>query len=477
MMNKEIIRCSALIAFVPLVSGCGNERNKPVEKPNIILIYTDQQSAQMMSCAGNAYLNTPAMDYIAGNGIRFTRAYTTNPVSSPARVSLMTGHFAGKFSDKDGNEVRENNGSMRIPGISEEVSNSTITSFLKKAGYDLIYGGKEHLPAPLNVKALGFRDISDDEREELAEEAAKFIQGDHENPYFMMVSLINPHDICYMAIRDFAYTDQEKLLVERGEVECETLDWALQMPEGVTEQDFFEKYCPPLPPNYEPQIDEPEAIKSLIDSRDFRRNARDNYAENDWRHHRWAYCRLTELVDKRVQTILDAIMDSGQEDNTLIIFCSDHGDNDAAHRLEHKTVLYEESANVPLLAMWKGHIAPGQVDDNHLVSTGLDLLPTICDYAGIEGTADPRGKSLRPLFESRNIAWRETLGVESEIGRMVVSKEKLKYIKYDAVGIEEQLLDLNQDPLETTHFTNDPAYREKLEDLRNIFQTEWFPGY
>ncbi len=477
MGQNDFIKYSAIIAFAPFLFGCNSERKNQTEKPNIIFIFTDQQSARMMSCAGNSYLKTPAMDYIADNGIRFTHAYTANPVCSPARVSLITGRFAGIFNDNEGKQVRENVGSMKIPQVSDEVMNSTITSFLKTAGYELIYGGKEHLPAPLNAKALGFTDISDNEREELAEEAAKYIKEDHAYPYFMMISLINPHDICYMAIRDFAFTDQEKRLVENGVIECATLDRALRMPEGVTEQTFFEKYCPPLPPNFEPQKDEPEAIKSLINRRDFRRNARDNYTENDWRRHRWAYCRLTELVDQRVQTILDAIIESGEEENTLVIFSSDHGDNDASHRLEHKTVLYEESANVPFLAMWKGHIPAGQVDDENLISTGMDLLPTICDYAGIKGVADPRGKSLRPLFEGRKIAWRETLGVESEIGRMVVSRDRLKYIKYDAAGIEEQLLDLNQDPFETTHFTNDPAYKEKLTDLRNAFQTEWFPGY
>ena len=71
---------------------------KQEKQPNIIYIYTDQQSETMMSCAGNKYLKTPAMDYIAENGIRFTRAYTTNPVCSPARVSMMTGRFPGSHS-------------------------------------------------------------------------------------------------------------------------------------------------------------------------------------------------------------------------------------------------------------------------------------------------------------------------------------------------------------------------------------------
>jgi choline-sulfatase len=126
--------------------------------------------------------------------------------------------------------------------------------------------------------------------------------------------------------------------------------------------------------------------------------------------------------------------------------------------------------------MWKGHIPAGQVNSRNLVSNGLDLLPTVCDYAGIKAQSDPRGRSLRPLFEGKDIEWRSTLGVESEIGRMVVSEEGYKYIRYDAVGIEEQLLDLNTDPYETTHFTNDKAYSEVLSGLRESYEELWFPN-
>ena len=167
----------------------------------------------------------------------------------------------------------------------------------------------------------------------------------------------------------------------------------------------------------------------------------------------------------------------GREEETLVIFSSDHGDNDASHRLEHKTTLYEESANIPCMAMWKGEIPAGQVDKTHLISSGLDLLPTVCDYAGIEGVADPRGRSLRPLFEGKNVDWRNTLGVESEIGRLVVDQEGCKYIRYDAVGIEEQLLDLDNDLFETRHFTSDQEYAEKLSQLKNAFDEVWFPGH
>lgn len=416
------------------------------------------------------------MDYIAENGIRFTRAYSPNPVCSPARVSMMTGRMPGFFKDENGNEVRENRGSMKIPQVSDEVLNSTISTYLKKADYELYYGGKEHLPESLAPTALGFMDITDDEREGLAQEAAKVIKADHEKPYFMVVSLINPHDICYMAIREMPSSENDGRLLQNGKLELSVLDEAMKMPEGVSSEEFFESYCPTLPVNYEPQFEEPEAVKKLINQRPMRKNARENFTDNQWRHHRWAYCRLTELVDKKVQTILDALKESDQEESTLVIFSSDHGDMDAAHRMEHKSTLYEESVNIPFMAMWKGQIAPGRVDETSLVSNGLDLLPTVCDYAGVQGKSDPRGRSLRPLFEGMEVQWRETLGVESEIGRMVVDRNGFKYMRYDAVRIEEQLLNLKEDPYEMTHFTNDPKYSDKLTSLRRVFDNEWFPN-
>ncbi|MEX2564786.1 MAG: sulfatase-like hydrolase/transferase [Cyclobacteriaceae bacterium] len=448
-------------------------------RPNIIFILTDQQSESMMSSSGNEYLETPAMDYIANNGIRFTRAYVTNPVCSPSRVSIMSGRFPGFFADSKGKQVRNNAGSMDIPVNSPEASHENLAGYLKKAGYDLAYGGKRHLPAFLDPESSGFRILTNEARGELADRAASYIKEDHENPYFMLVSLINPHDICFMAIRDFADSNYLQQLERNFKTELTLLDKALKLPEGINRELFFEQYCPPLPPNFEPQEDEAKAIQLFLDRdpRSFRSGARNQYTEEQWRMHRWAYAKLTEMADAHVQVILDALIESGTEEETLVIFSSEHGDNDGSHKLEHKNVLYEESVKVPFTAMWKGKIPTGQVDDRHLVSVGLDLLPTLADYAGIPAEADPRGKSLRPLFEGKAMDWRASLGIEGEISRAVIRDDGLKYIRYDAAGFEERLMDLKEDPYETRHFTNDPDYREELGMIRNDFEQHWFEGH
>lgn len=130
-----------------------NNSAQPIP-PNIIFLYTDQQSAGMMSCAGNKWLKTPAMDYLAKNGIRFTRAYTTNPVCAAARIGMMTGRFPSSIPSRGGQPVRDNSSGRGVWRISDQVNSTTMGSWMKQSGYDLVYGGKEHLPKPLKPASL-----------------------------------------------------------------------------------------------------------------------------------------------------------------------------------------------------------------------------------------------------------------------------------------------------------------------------------
>jgi len=180
-------------------------------------------------------------------------------------------------------------------------------------------------------------------------------------------------------------------------------------------------------------------------------------------------------VDAEIQIVLDAIRESGQEENTVVIFSSDHGENDGTHQFHGKETFNEESIRVPFIVMDKGGAQGGRVDQTHLVSNGLDLLPTVLDYAGVPGTkGDPRGLSVRPLVEGKDVPWREHLGVESRIGRMVVG-ERYKYIRYDAAGNEERLRDMQEDPHEKTHCTADPEHATDLATMKQAFDY-WFPA-
>jgi arylsulfatase A-like enzyme len=145
----------------------------------------------------------------------------------------------------------------------------------------------------------------------------------------------------------------------------------------------------------------------------------------------------------------------------------------AAHKLEHKSVLYEEAMRVPFIMSFPGRIPAGQVDKTHLASNGLDLLPTLCDYADITlPLLEWDGRSVRALCEGRSIqGWRDYLVVESQHDRMIRT-ERFKYCRYSCGAHSEQLNDLIADPGEMRNLAEDPAYRETLAMHRTLLQ-EW----
>ncbi len=425
------------------------------EKPDIVLILTDQQSAAMMSCAGNKYVNTPNMDRIAAKGIRFQRAYCTNPVCVPSRVSLLTGQMPSYYSG------RFNEDNWIVSAAEQDVA---MGHLVRNAGYETAYGGKEHVPPELHT---GYDYFCSDEREVLADKCAEFIRKPHDKPFFLVASFINPHDICYMAIRDQGNPEYSRRMCERSIKETAALDEALKLPPQVSQDEFFAEICPPLPPNHQPQDDEPEVINEMLTRRDFKINARNNWTPEDWRMHRWAYKRLTERVDAEIGIVLDALEECGLADDALIIFTSDHGDHDSSHKLEHKTAFYEEAAGVPLIVSAPGNILAGQVDRTSLVSNGLDILPTICDYAGSMVPDNKPGLSLRSLLEKRCNDFRPELFIENELGDAVVSGP-YKYVIYnEGRGMHNiQLYDLDSDPHETRNCLNDENKQEIASELR-----------
>ena len=419
-----------------------------------------------MSCSDNPYLRTPAMDSIAQEGIRFDSAYCMNPMCVPSRYSLFTG--------RRGSEIGlTNNVDGHIDVIPSQVIAGSMGWQLRAAGYDTAYGGKVHWPKGLAPEDLGFETISHDARDQLAEDCAAYLGRDHDAPFLLVASFVNPHDICHMAIRDFAETEQEKRLSHPDRVELRELDEALRIPDQLGEEEFFASVCPPLPDNFEIQTGEPEAISLMQARSPFKRKAREGYSEEDWRRHRWAYARLTERVDGQIGRVLAALEENGLVENTLVVFTSDHGDMDASHRMEHKTAFYDEAIRIPLLISGPGVLSDGSVD-RRLVSNGLDLLPTVCEVAGLEAPQELEGRSLAPLLSGGPVDdWRQFLPVESELGQMIVQRD-FKYMRHYQGANSEQLIDLVADPGEMRNAINDGRHEPILAELRGVFD-DTFP--
>jgi arylsulfatase A-like enzyme len=149
-----------------------------------------------------------------------------------------------------------------------------------------------------------------------------------------------------------------------------------------------------------------------------------------------------------------------------VVFSADHGDMDSAHGFEHKSLPYEEAARVPFLVSWPGRVAAGKVDRRRLVSANVDLLPTLCDCAGIEAPARLPGRSIRPLASGKTPAnWRQDVLVEFTGGRSVRSS-RYKYSVWNAGERREMLIDMEKDPGEMKNLATDPAAAAVLADHR-----------
>ncbi|MFH1919958.1 MAG: sulfatase-like hydrolase/transferase [Planctomycetota bacterium] len=448
-----------LAAFAVLEAASAEPASAAGGRPNLLVIMTDQQHAGMMSCAGNEYVSTPAMDSLAATGTRFEMAYAANPVCMPSRVSMMTGQMPSRFGMRSNAEGRN----QAPPAAIKEA----MGWIFRNAGYETAHGGKTHWLRGMTPESIGFENLIGGQREGLAETCVRFLSQKRQKPFLLVASFINPHDICYMAIDDYTEAEGKPVMYAQSRTERERLAAALKLPEGVSREDFFARLCPPLPGNFEIPALEPECITDeYVRARTFREYARTRWSDERWRLHRWAYCRLTEMVDAHIAKVLEALRRAGLEESTVVVFTSDHGDHDAAHRLEHKSIPYEEAARVPLIVSFKGVTRPGLVNTEHPVSVGLNLIPTLCDYAGIEPPPSLTGRSVRPLAEGRPVeSWPDQVVVETKAGRMVRSG-RFKYVVYESGEHREQLIDLASDPGEMVNLAEDPDYRNVLLDHR-----------
>jgi choline-sulfatase len=429
------------------------------DRPNIVLILTDQQQAGMMSCAGNPYLRTPNMDALAGGGIRFDRAYSSNPVCLPARVSMVTGHYPGRFGISYDSDWR-----VKVP---RESLDACLPWVLQRAGYDTWFGGKGHWASNMTPASIGFQETIGDQRDELADAAAAFIRARRDRPFFLSCAFINPHDICFLAIDDYTRANGLPVRHDRCSRDRQMLAQALSRMDGRTREEFATTECPPLRPNHGIPEGEPDAIG--MDLQDFRVWARANWTAADWRVHRYAYCRLTESVDEQVGRVLGALSDAGIEENTLVLLTCDHGDLDGAHRLEHKDFFYEECARVPFVLRYPAAVRGGQVDGEHLVGASTDLFPTVCDFAGVEPPAGLPGRSVRALAAGRagGVEWRDSLLVECRNGRMVRTARH-KYASYAVGANSEWFVDTASDPGEMVNLVGRREYSAQVEQHRAL---------
>lgn len=430
-------------------------------KPNIIFINTDQHTHDVVSAFGNPYVATPAIDRLVRNGTSFKRSYCTDPVCAPARASWMTGRYSSELGTPfNGGHLHED-----IPDLGQ---------ILNANGYRAYHAGKWHVDGrdvrnSFNLLFIGRRPIGAAGAEYYdsasTHAALDFLAHyDHEKPFYFQIPYVNPHDIC-----EYEHNHEEKHIPD-------PVDQGL-LGDGD------------LPGNFD--YDERETVvhkvvrrveDSLIHSRILKQTR--GWSERQWRALIWNHHRFVEKVDAEIGLVLQAVEKSGFRDNTLIIFSVDHGEASGQHQMFQKFSLYEASIRVPFIVASLGselNIPKDASDETHFVS-GVDLLPTVCDYTGITTPSGVQGVSVRPLVEGLKPNWREFCYVESNCWARSLIFDRYKYVgEYIPYGTEqdlepmkpgpnrigiEQISDLQEDPLETRNLAFEPDMAERLGAFR-----------
>ena len=357
------------------------------ERPNILLVMADQLVPFLTGAYGHPVVRTPALDRFAAEGIRFDAAYTPYPLCSPARASLVTGRYASRLGCYDNASI--------LPA-----DQPTVAHYLTSAGYDTALSGKMHFVGPDQLHGFRRRLTTDVFPATMdwvptMDEEGRFVRGGHarsyvvpevgvrpwttflsydeethfraleyvrergrlrpEEPFFLVVSYHHPHDPFHptQELWDL-YEDAEIGLPEQHDAEVSAMDaWANE----AHETDSVD-------------LADPESLRAL----------------------RRAYYALVSYVDRKVGELLATLEQTGQGDDTVILFTSDHGDMLGERRMVQKRCFYEWSVRVPLLLRFADRRRAGErVTDP--VSL-LDLAPTLLDLAGVNERLPLDGRSL-----------------------------------------------------------------------------------
>ncbi len=430
-------------------------------RPNILLIHSDQHRFDCLGVNGHPLVQTPHLDQLAAEGTNFTRAFTPNPVCSPARACLQTGAWA------------TTHGCVTIPGTEAyqpaDPALPALTQLLADSGYRVGHVGKFH------GETSG-------------------LPTDHGVEEFVGTSR-------YPAWRAAAGLPEVPTTSAGGGTDpVEPDQTALGWGAGETER-LLEKFSDPGRPFFvrwdpvEPHLPNvvPEPYASMIDPADIapwpgfddplenkphvQRRTRERWGTDSWTWEDWQPVvarNLGEiaLLDAQVGRLLATLDRLGIADRTLVIYTTDHGDMCGSHGMMDKHfVMYDDVLRVPLIARWPGQIEAGTTCEN-FVSNELDVARTLLGVADVPVPESFVGRDLldRAAPKCPDIFAQYQGTHQGLYSQRMVRDERWKYV-YNPVSIDE-LYDLENDPGEITNRVGDSAVASELARLQGRM-TEW----
>ncbi|MEX2501347.1 MAG: sulfatase-like hydrolase/transferase [Trueperaceae bacterium] len=434
---------------------------RPKRPPNLLLIITDQQRADTVLPGGPC--PTPHLESLAAEGTAFRRAYAPNPICSPTRASLFTGLLPHAHGMTDVTHAVPPQRAELVDGL------PFWTRTLRDAGYRTGYVGKWHVERSERLEAFGLDEYETDLR-------LTGVQS-HDGPLDPRIAVRQDgyKEFLLAGVTDEpADATRESYLAGRGVdfVQRAASDpdrpWALVVATEAPHDPYLvprELYDRidldrvPLPESYgDPMTDKPAVYRRI------RETWRD-LSETEVRQAIACYLAACAGIDDQVGRLLDAVRDTGQEEDTVVVFTSDHGDYLGAHGLFLKGVpAFEEAYRVPLIVRGPG-IRPGITVDEPvgLIDLGRTLMRHLLDheFGGHGRDLGPYLRGERP--EGDPVAFAEFHGQRLGYAQRIVWHDRYKYV-FNGFA-EDELYDLEGDPHERVNLANDPGHAGLLREL------------
>jgi arylsulfatase A-like enzyme len=422
-----------------MVAGAGaDESARAAKRPNVLVLFSDDQRADTIGALGNPNVRTPNLDRLTREGTAFTRAYCMGAdqgaVCVPSRAMLMTGRTLFR--------------------VKTDISQDTWPEAFARRGYATFLAGKWHngQPSALRAfqqgKAIFFGGMGDPDTLPLRD-----ITPEH--------TLTPPHPTAEHSVRAFADAAIGFLGERKGQEGPFLCYVAFNAPHDPRKapREYHEKYDPaslPLPANYLPL--HPYDIGSMT-GRDEQLAPWPRTPE-DTRRQLADYYAAIEHLDHQVGRILDALRANGQAENTLIAFAGDHGLAIGSHGLFGKQNLYDDSMRTPLIFAGPG-VPKGK--PTAAMAYLLDIFPTLGALAGVPGPEGSEGISLVPAFSDPS-AGRPTIFTAFAKDQRAVRDDRWKLIVYPRINVT-QLFDLASDPAEAHDLAGDPKHAAEVGRL------------
>lgn len=469
------------------------------QKPNIVIIISDDHAYQTIGAYGSKYAKTPSIDRIANEGAIFNKAYVTNSICGPSRATILTGKYSHKNGFKD-NETSEFNHGQEL-----------FSKYLQKAGYKTAWIGKQHL----GNKPEGFDDFSilveqghyfnsdfinsDGTREcsngyvsdVITDKATKWLdQRQQDQPVCLVIGHKATHRTWMPDPQDFGTYDQTKFEIPQTFYDAYTNRIAASKQEMSIGKDMRMGYDLKMFTGDEKNKDgnftrmtdaQLTAYKTYYDPiyAELKEKNPVGKALAEWKFNRYMtdYLNTAHSLDRNIGKVLDYLDAHKMTDNTLIIYMSDQGFYMGEHGWFDKRFMYEESFRTPMVARFPKLIKPNTQIDGMVMN--VDIAPTILELAGIAVPADMQGKSFLPILKNSKTEVRKNMyyhyyekGEHAVSPHFGISDGRYKLIRFYG-GVEAwELYDLEKDKQEMQNVYGQKSYRSIQNRLLKLLTAE-----